>query len=292
MNNLARQRCPLCTSDGSRDDYATRFLSLDDADGNFEVMSCKQCKFLWLSPLPSKQFLEAFYSDSYFENMDRNYSYELQANQQLPYFRNNALKFKSYGLSGDVLDIGAASGEFLECLKEVGLGGVGLELSEYACEKARLKELEIYQGDLSHVAVKDKSYSGIHISHVLEHVQDPIDFMAEVYEKMDPGGILFVEVPYQFYSVTDLILGVFKKNPPFSHFSIHHLSFFSPTTLRWLLENQGFQILTLSTFREDKRSYKGRGLRNLMVQSLLYLADITLRKGDVISIWARKPNNA
>lgn len=68
--------------------------------------------------------------------------------------------------------------------------------------------------------------------HVLEHVPDPLAFLAQLTAKLVPGGTLWIEVP----SADDALLTLYECDA-FSRFTYWspHLFLFSPNTLRMLL---------------------------------------------------------
>ena len=76
------------------------------------------------------------------------------------------------------------------------------------------------------------------LSHILEHVLDPLDFMKKASMLLSTSGLVFIDVPncdYEFKSE------VFP-----------HLLFFSEESLRKLLEKAGLKVLHISTWGTSK----------------------------------------
>jgi 2-polyprenyl-3-methyl-5-hydroxy-6-metoxy-1,4-benzoquinol methylase len=86
-------------------------------------------------------------------------------------------------------------------------------------------------------------------SHVLEHVEDPIQFLSLIKHSLKPRGVLLVEVPD------------FSQNTSFNGLVFYnlvhgqHIHYFTAASLTALLERQGFEILETShlKFRESSR---------------------------------------
>jgi SAM-dependent methyltransferase len=70
------------------------------------------------------------------------------------------------------------------------------------------------------------------MSHVLEHVAEPLQLVSLVGDHHSPGGILFVEVPLQLW----------RRVPPYRD-PVTHINFFAPDSLRYLLTRSGYQVL-------------------------------------------------
>jgi SAM-dependent methyltransferase len=77
-------------------------------------------------------------------------------------------------------------------------------------------------------------YEVVVLSHLLEHVGDPLSLLSSAVARLSPGGILFVDVPNQDY--------LFKKDV------FPHLLFFSPSSLRFLLERESLEIISIGVW--------------------------------------------
>lgn len=88
----------------------------------------------------------------------------------------------------------------------------------------------------------------ISLIYVLEHLQDPISVIKGLHQDMNPGALLYIEVP-------DSIC--FKrKDPQDDIFNSCHLWMFSPYTISRFLHDAGFEILALNRIKA-KRGYYG-----------------------------------
>ncbi len=240
-----------------------------------------------MDPIPSPEELDELYGRSYFVDPSGSWSYEAQAQGQLVNFRRQIDHYKKLSTNPYVLDVGCATGEFLRAAKEAGLKASGVERSEYACGIAQSSGLSVIHGDIYDSRLKAGSYGGIHLSHVLEHVPAPQRFPNRLRDLLVPQGLVYVEVPYQFDSVLDRINALRGTHQQFALWSIHHCSFFTPVSLRRILQEQAFHVLSLKAFLAAKRAARPGSLSKYAVQSLLWLVAKIAHKGDVIAVWAR-----
>jgi 2-polyprenyl-3-methyl-5-hydroxy-6-metoxy-1,4-benzoquinol methylase len=83
--------------------------------------------------------------------------------------------------------------------------------------------------------------------HVLEHLQHPKDILRKIRKILSPEGIIIFEVPNQFFVFTrevKIMLKVKKSEKPYNPY--HHIYFFSPYTLKNLIEAGGYNIYELN----------------------------------------------
>lgn len=281
--------CPFCGAEGAVDDVANRSLSLAGESSGYKVRRCSKCDFRWLFPRPGPDELDALYtSNGYFNHKETGYSYEDQVEQTKCCFTEIASGFSArIPGKGELLDIGCATGDFLTEAQQSGINVTGVEFSPYAVDVCRARGLNVFQGDIFSEKLAENGYAGVHMSHVLEHLEDPVASIRRVHDLLVAGGIFYVEVPYQFDSMLDRYNRTFGATPEFGPFSLHHMTFFSPSSLKRLLVENGFEILSIRTFRSCKRAGRKRSLKWLLLQFMLWVADRVAKKGDVISIWAK-----
>ena len=140
----------------------------------------------------------------------------------------------------DVLDIGCGRGEFLNLLREHGIGGRGLDLNHEMVEVCRAQGLEAAEGDaLGYLrSLPDQSLGGLFAAQVAEHLEPDylLELLEEAFVKLRPGSAIVLET----------------INPAgwFAFFSsyirdITHVRPLHPDTLSYLLTAHGFQEVTV-----------------------------------------------
>ena len=96
-----------------------------------------------------------------------------------------------------LVDIGSGSGEFLREGKKWFTETIGFDKNKTLIKYCESKDLKVYYGDFSRekINLNDNQNCFISISHVLEHIEDPINFLHKVILNMNKGDILWLEIP-------------------------------------------------------------------------------------------------
>lgn len=104
------------------------------------LYQCDSCKLRSIWPLPTSQEIEEMYAADYFteansatHHMDTDYLALLNNGDYADGIEN----MKKYCQEGSILEIGCATGNFLNALKNVGYTVKGIELSTFAVEYAK-----------------------------------------------------------------------------------------------------------------------------------------------------------
>ncbi len=190
-----------------------------------------------------------------------------------------------YGAGPTLLDVGAGNGYFVHIARsEFGLRADGLEISGAEADYARATfGLELLRGDLSIVTSK---YDVITSFNVLEHVQKPTTLLAEMSERLAPGGLLVLTTPNPS-CIHRRLKGLPKWNmvcPP------HHINLFTRSALREMLTRTGFEILEYSTLSTYINSVRKIDTQSLVLRRAAFQALKTANLGaDHFMICRRKP---
>jgi SAM-dependent methyltransferase len=96
---------------------------------------------------------------------------------------------------GRVLDVGCGAGQVVGRLSEAGYEAYGVDVSEPNIERARKfsSRCEFYDG--KHLPFPDRHFASIGALNVLEHVEEPEDFIVEVVRVAEPGGRVLISSP-------------------------------------------------------------------------------------------------
>ena len=287
------ESCILCGSPkAGRDPWFERQLALS---AHYGVRRCAACDLRWLSPRPTAQGYETLYRfENYFTKAGGPEDYASVVEERKFHFETRIKKLEKIVGTGErlkILDIGAATGEFLALAKARRHHPYGIELSE----GARLIAQEQHKLNLSAEPLEKYStgapFDVVHLNHVLEHLPDPRASVARCVSLLKPGGILVIEVPQQLTNDLDRLRRIlfFWRRPKFSIYSLHHTYFFSPVSLRALLEREGLEILNLSTAASGRTPLNS--IKNLVLRLFLGVADALHGGGNVIEVYARKLTN-
>lgn len=138
---------------------------------------------------------------------------------------------------GSLLEIGCGAGGILKAIGEAGWGPVtGVDLGGDYLEFGRNAGLTLIQGDYR-THIPNGSQQLIVLSHVLEHLLDPVQALREMKEKLRPGGYLLIEVPG--------ILNLHRSyDYVYHYFQGAHIYNFSLAHIALMLEITGFQVVS------------------------------------------------
>lgn len=154
-----------------------------------------------------------------------------------------------------VLDIACGRGEFLELLKEAGVGASGVDLDEAACRDGVAAGFTVTKEDvftfLEHAGPGE--YDGIFISHFLEHLPyDRIEELFRLCERvLEKDGVLVAAVPS--VSSIGMHLEWFYRDPT-------HVGWRHPRTLAFYLVKAGLNIETIGNNPNTTTPYLGEPL--------------------------------
>ncbi len=166
--------------------------------GPFQVVRCAQCDLVYTSPRPTLEaLLEHYYPDDYlcYKPMGNPLLHQLRMRiYNRP--RHLALARSAPCARPRLLDVGCADGKFLRYLSDhTDWEAVGVEPNSEIANRGRQRGLNIIDATLEQARFSDNSFDIVTMSHVLEHVMDPLETLREVARILRPGGILDTEQP-------------------------------------------------------------------------------------------------
>jgi len=190
---------------------------------------------------------------------------------------------------GRILDIGAARGVFLKLAALEGWTIFGLEAGVDTIEYAKSRYgITIEHGTLEETTLPLAFYDAVHLSHVLEHLHDPLESIRTIGGSMKSGGVLVVEVPFEFGDLFDRFREfVLRRGRAVNAVPSSHLTFFTLTSLCRLLEDSGFEILYAATPRRNQ-SFGSTLPMGKMFKRIVYRWEQILKMGPLIEVYARK----
>lgn len=191
-----------------------------------------------------------------------------------------------------LLDVGCSSGALLAIAQDMGFEVRGVEPAHEAAQTAIRAGFSVHEGYLSDARYPNDQFDVITLFEIVEHLQDPIEVIAECARILKPGGILVVNTP-NAHSWSAATLG--GQWEGFSLFGLGgHISFFSPRSMGELAKRTGLAVEWIETrnvrLTEDKSNpVKYRALK-ILGQLLAYPARIATRGHDLL-VYFRKPGS-
>jgi 2-polyprenyl-3-methyl-5-hydroxy-6-metoxy-1,4-benzoquinol methylase len=232
--------CPLCR-------LAPKPFAVDYQ--GFQLCRCEKCGLQFVSPrLTFEELSEKVYNDSYFPEYE-NFS-DADTEAYLYNFARQLSKFELLlGRKGRLLDIGCGNGAFLRYAESEGWKIFGADIG--LSPDVRRVGCPLWEGRLQDIDFGSERFDVVRLNHVLEHTQNPLAELKIVRELLNPGGIAFVSVP-NIAGISprlkNLQSRLHLKSRRWRHYaSMHHLFFFSPKTLRRVIEGAALRVLEWET---------------------------------------------
>lgn len=246
--------CPICNSQKRK--HHDRF----GPSLQYTYVTCLQCRNIYQSPRPryDEHFLKAAYDDYFVFN--EKYEYSESSYNDFKKELSEIIQFDSAKTS--ILDVGCAMGDFLhEAQKEYKkVSGVEIseKMSKFASDHVRG---EILNCQFTNIKTIER-FSCIHMSHVLEHIPNPNDWLQKVKSMLEPDGVLMICVP-NMHSLTRILkiflvrIGLRKTRWKSNWRTPDHL--IEPTIpgMKYFLEKKGFHILSIYTYSRSNMISQG-----------------------------------
>jgi 2-polyprenyl-3-methyl-5-hydroxy-6-metoxy-1,4-benzoquinol methylase len=144
---------------------------------------------------------------------------------------------------GRLLDVGCACGFLLAAARRRGFTVQGVEPSLWAADYARRQfGLPVWCGSLEEAPFEPGSFEAIVLADTIEHLRDPRGAVAAAHRWLVPGGHVMLLTP-DFGSPVARLLG--------RHWWAlmdDHYYYFTRSTLRRLLESEGFVVERIAAF--------------------------------------------
>ncbi len=216
--------CALCGSG----DHAF-FAAVHDGGREVRYNLCRRCGLVFQSPRMTEEELDHYYRQAYAAEHQgvreavtakERHVQGLRARHLVALLTRRGAQVQRH------LDIGSSAGLLMQAVAEAfGAETVGVEPGEVYRRHASASGLTVYA---SLEEVPEGAFDLVTMSHVLEHLPDPVGYLRRLRQaRLAEGGWLLVEVPNLF-----------------GHPSLElpHLYAFHPATLRATLEAAGYRV--------------------------------------------------
>ena len=222
--------CPFCASTATSHRYDR---------GEFQIMACTGCHGGFASPRSGLAPSEQIYGPAFVE---RYKSGVMQGKELLRWRFRQFMRHPSLqqpgpraGSTRRVLDIGCASGGLLTEFRNAGWEVHGVEISPELASLSRAQGIPVVAGDVATVDMPVGSFDLITMSHVIEHLPDPLATLAGCARWLRDAGAVAVETP-NWKGIGALVRRAkwSQITPPL------HLNYFGPKAFRRLALRAGF----------------------------------------------------
>ena len=260
------------------------------------VLRCTTCSLVRADPLPSLAEKEAIETQGYTEASAFPEVRDFFANCHRDFVDDPVIRAMrrhlerlehATGGPGKLLDIGAGTGILMHLARERGWQPEGIDIAPLTAEKvAREFGFKITIAPFEHHDFEGRRFDAVTMLDVLEHVVDPLATLRRAYELLRPGGGLAIAVPNQRCLLT-AVVGMYARvrGPAANSLLLRlyvppHLHYFTPPTLRRLVEKAGSRV---AEFRQGA-VYLGRYRMSMAMRLPL---EMILAAGAVVGMNAR-----
>ena len=224
--------CPNCNNSDTED--LQPYSGLHAPFTRLSLFKCTGCELVFAAPIPTTDELGKYYSNYWDGSVaistpsTRRY-YIAQSLSRIRYLRDKI----NLPEKMEVLDIGAGLGLFHKAMVDEGINHefTAIEFDAKQLEQLNKSDIKECYKELSDLPA-DRKYDLVILSHVLEHMSSPHQFISDIMIHVKPGGYLFVELPNSDYRYK----AIYES----------HLLFFTPASLRNMLGHHG-KVVDVST---------------------------------------------
>ena len=234
--------CNLCGADDFRvifnlppraddpDDLGDFVASTDQFGAYGRIVRCNRCHLIYTNPRPRPERI----ADGYRRSVDPDYAREDSSRSINSHLSLNTVK--RFARSGRLLDVGCATGYFLNAAR-LDFETHGIELSEWAAQYARERlRLDVVNVSLDDASLPVEHFDVVTLIDVIEHLTDPKAALLSVHRLLRPDGLLYLVTPDIESLSARLLRGRWWGLRP------AHVYYFSRTTLGRLLRETGFEV--------------------------------------------------
>ncbi|SNX60009.1 Methyltransferase domain-containing protein [Nitrosomonas ureae] len=249
----ANPDCYLCGKPGeilyrNRADY----LFGTPGEWSFKVCSGDDCGLVWLDPRPMVSEIGKAYQN-YYTHEESDHMRQTPVvtimravlhsmSTHLLGLRKERRRYKCMYLDqispGRLLEVGCGNGKRLARMQALGWDVMGQEVDPVAASYVSEKRgIPVHLGMLQALDVT-KRYDAVILSHVIEHVHDPLSLLESCYRLLKKNGLLVILTPnIASYGHQKFGAGWRGLEPP------RHLYLFNRKTLSWCAQKAGFSSL-------------------------------------------------
>jgi SAM-dependent methyltransferase len=94
-----------------------------------------------------------------------------------------------------ILDVGCGDGAWIARVRALGWDAVGNDPDPKVVESAASRGLQVRAGGIEAWSDAGGTFDAVSMSHVIEHLHDPLEALAKALALLRPGGFLYLETP-------------------------------------------------------------------------------------------------
>jgi SAM-dependent methyltransferase len=321
---LIENSCHLCGGT----DWKTAFHVTDtnqDVPGEWRILVCTKCHLGVLNPMPGNEEIASYYLDNFYTTDRKRFNPFIEGARSFAAGLRSTMLKKLMPKAGILLDFGAGPGHFGATMTKAGWTVVSVDLATSVNEKADDIHFTMI-GDRVSLNFPDSYFDAVTLWYVIEHLRNPRIVLEELRRVLKPDGILLLaqqnfesyqsrffkncwlilDPPRHLYQFSPGNLSNLVEQEGFHFVAVKHSSLeMGPFTilqssLNLLLGNKNYLFRFLKNRNLGVMQNAGYHAKAMIILSLglsillgplsllLYYILLTLRSGDVFTLYARK----
>jgi 2-polyprenyl-3-methyl-5-hydroxy-6-metoxy-1,4-benzoquinol methylase len=274
LNKVHYTNCPVCGSAAINPLLTVKDHSVSKEE--FVIWQCSYCSLRFTQEAPNEASIGSYYQSS--DYISHTNSSKGLINKLYQRVRNYTLHQKANLIigntvkQGEILDLGAGIGAFLNTMKEKNWKIAGIEPDAGARQQAK----DLFNIELKETNALDQlhenSFDAITLWHVLEHVHQLHSYIERLKTLLKPNGKIFIAVP-NYESLDNSIYKLYWA----AYDVPRHLYHFTPKAINVLMEKHGLKVISIkpmwfdsfyisllsSKYKNGKTNWIGAGMNGL-----------------------------
>lgn len=209
-----------------------------------QVVRCRNDGLIFLSPRPSQDYLREFHG-----HFVREDNLELFDSYRRAILRREAEAIKKLKSGGNLLDVGCATGTFFGNFQSTGWRLFGVDTARLGVERARSEcGAAVFCGTLREAQYPSEFFDVVTWLDTIYYAPDPKAELIEINRILKPDGVLAVEIPglnYTLLRERGPVCWLVDRKWNRGLANSLHLFYFSPRTIRAVLEATGFGVIKM-----------------------------------------------
>ncbi len=213
---------------------------------NVPIYQCEDCHIIWHEPVISD-------SRRYYESQEYRKSLEGTSEEQDFYRLHDKESFEKFRYTGTeifrnkvVTDIGCGCGAFLDFIKGVASRIVAIEPSQTYRTIMERKGFETFPYAQEALKKYKESVDVVVSFDVIEHVENPAQFIEETFALLKKGGRAIIGTPTDAPVMRDFLGEIYEKK---LLYSTQHLWILSKKNLEMMAKDAGFESFYVEYFQ-------------------------------------------
>lgn len=269
--------------------YTKKILGDEANIPDFTVVKCHACGHIYINPMPDQAFLDAFYTQYLGTEPDTDFYKDhfliddYMRSESGHKMESRCEKIKAIAGKDSSLrlcDIGSGTGAFLYIAARDGFSVRGVEINKELADFAKERfSVDVSCGRLEELNFPPESFDIVTLWDAIEHVAQPSRLLKEINRILKRNGLVAIETP----NIDSLVhrLAIFcyhasleKWTKPIEIYNVHHLHYFSPSTIKRCVESNGFRIVSIDKDETNLSQWLGRDRNNVLKKDITFNASL------------------